>query len=147
MKEYIGTKIVNEEHMNLGDYNNYRGWVIPEDEDPEREGYLVKYTDDYVSWSPKEVFEESYVITENNKLAITAKGMNSKDFKDRFKAEYKQLTIRAEGLSNMLDKMKNRTLDFTPKCSYEILNRQLEYMKDYKGVLEERASIEGINLE
>ena len=147
MKEYIGTKIVNAEPMNLGDYNKYRGWVIPEDEDPEREGYLVKYPDDYVSWSPKEVFEESYVITENNKLAITAKGMNSKDFKDRFKAEYKQLTIRAEGLSNMLDKMKNGTLEFTPKCSYEILNRQLEYMKDYKGVLEERASIEGINLE
>ena len=147
MKEYIGTKIVNAEPMNLGSYNNYRGWVIPEDEDPEREGYLVKYPDDYVSWSPKEVFEESYVITENNKLAITAKGMNSKDFKDRFKAEYKQLTIRAEGLSNMLDKMKNKTLEFTPKCSYEILNRQLEYMKDYKGVLEERASIEGINLE
>ena len=147
MKEYIGTKIVNAEPMNLGSYNNYRGWVIPEDEDPEREGYLVKYPDDYVSWSPKEVFEESYVITENNKLAITAKGMNSKDFKDRFKAEYKQLTIRAEGLSNMLDKMKNKTLEFTPKCSYEILNRKLEYMKDYKGVLEERASIEGINLE
>ena len=73
--------------------------------------------------------------------------MNSRDFKDSFKAEYKQLVIRAEGLSNMLDKMKNGTLEFTPKCSYEILNRQLEYMKDYKGVLEERASIEGINLE
>lgn len=147
MEEYIGTKIVKAEPMKLGDYNDHRGWTIPEDEDPEREGYLVKYQDDYVSWSPKEIFEEAYVKTENNKLAITAKGMNSKDFKDRFKAEYKQLTIRAEGLSNMLDKMKNGTLEFTPKCSYEILNRQLEYMKDYKGVLEERASIEGINLE
>ena len=147
MEEYIGTKIIKAEPMNLGDYNNYRGWTIPEDEDPDREGYLVKYPDDYVSWSPKEIFEESYVRTDNNKLAITAKGMNSKDFKDRFKAEYEQLTIRAEGLSKMLDKMNNRTLEFTPKCSYEILNRQLEYMKDYKGVLEERASIEGINLD
>ena len=147
MEEYIGTKIIKAEPMKLGDYNEYRGWTIPEDEDPEREGYLVKYPDDYISWSPKEVFEEAYVKTENNKLAITAKGMNSKDFKDRFEAEYKQLVIRAQGLSNMLDKMKNGTLGFTPKCSYEILNRQLEYMKDYKGVLEERASIEGINLE
>lgn len=147
MEEYIGTKIVKAEPMKLGDYNDHRGWTIPEDEDPEREGYLVKHTDDYVSWSPKEIFEEAYVKTKNNKLAITAKGMNSKDFKDRFKAEYKQLVIRAQGLSNMLEKMKNGTLEFTPKCSYEILNRQLEYMKDYKGVLEERASIEGINLE
>ena len=147
MNEYIGTKIVKAEPMNLGDYNNYRGWNIPEDEDPEREGYLVEQPNGYVSWTPKEIFEEYYVRTENNKLAITAKGMNSKDFKDRFKAQYKQIVIRAEGLSNMLDKMKNGTLEFTPKCSYEILNRQLEYMKDYKGVLEERASIEGINLE
>ena len=147
MEEYIGTKIVKAEPMKLGDYNDCRGWTIPEDEDPEREGYLVKYPDDYVSWSPKEIFEEAYVKTENNKLAITAKGMNSKDFKDRFKVEYNQLVIRAQGLSNMLEKMKNGTLEFTPKCSYEILNRQLECMKDYKGVLEERASIEGINLE
>lgn len=147
MEEYIGTKIVKAEPMKLGDYNDHRGWTIPEDEDPEREGYLVKYPDDYVSWSPKEIFEEAYVKTENNKLAITAKGMNSKDFKDRFKAEYNQLVIRTQGLSNMLEKMKNGTLEFAPKCSYEILNRQLEYMKDYKGVLEERASIEGINLE
>ena len=147
MVEYIGTKIVKAKPMKLGDYNNYRGWTIPEDEDPEREGYLVKYLDDYVSWSPKEIFEEAYVRTDNNKLAITAKGMNSKDFKDRFKAEFKQLVIRVQGLSNMLEKMKNGTLEFTPKCSYEILNRQLEYMKDYKGVLEERASIEGITLE
>ena len=147
MIEYIGTEIVKAEPMTLGDYNDYRGWNIPEDEDPEREGYLVEQPNGYVSWSPKEIFEEYYVGTETNKLAITAKGMNSKDFKDRFKAEYKQLVIRAQGLSNMLEKMKNGTLEFTPKCSYEILNRQLEYMKDYKGVLEERASIEGINLE
>ena len=147
MIEYIGTEIVKAEPMTLGDYNDYRGWTIPEDEDPEREGYLVEQPNGYVTWSPKEIFEEYYVGTETNKLAITAKGMNSKDFKDRFKAEYKQLVIRAEGLSNMLAKMKNGTLEFAPKCSYEILNRQLEYMKDYKGVLEERASIEGINLE
>ena len=147
MNEYIGTLIVKAEPMTLGDYNNYRGWTIPEDEDPEREGYLVKQPNGYVSWTPKEIFEEYYVGAETNKLAITVKDMNSRDFKDRFKAEYKQLVIRAEGLSKMMDKMKNGKLEFTPKCSYEILNRQLEYMKDYKGVLEERASIEGINLE
>ena len=32
--------------MNLGDYNNYRGWTILENVNPEREGYLVKYEDD-----------------------------------------------------------------------------------------------------
>ena len=46
--------------MNLGFYNQFRWWKIPENENPEREGYLVQYPDGYISWSPKEVFEEAY---------------------------------------------------------------------------------------
>lgn len=58
--------------MTLGSYNDYRGWAIPPDEDPTREGYLVEYEPDpnskpnhpdhagYISWSPKEVFEKAY---------------------------------------------------------------------------------------
>ena len=58
MKQYIGTKIIQAEPMNRGEYNNYRGWQIPNNENPEDEGYLVKYEDGYESWSPKEVFEK-----------------------------------------------------------------------------------------
>lgn len=32
--------------MTRGDYNNYRGWTIPKDEDPKDEGYLVKYSNE-----------------------------------------------------------------------------------------------------
>lgn len=60
MKKYIGTKIIMAEPMNRGDYNNYRGWQIPENENPADDGYLVKYSDNYVSWSPREAFEEAY---------------------------------------------------------------------------------------
>lgn len=60
MDKYIGTKLIEAEPMNLGDYNKYRGWTIPENENPEREGYLVKYEDGYESWSPKEIFEKAY---------------------------------------------------------------------------------------
>lgn len=60
MKKYVGTKMLQAELMNLGDYNKHRGWTIPEDENPEREGYLVIYEDGYKSWSQKEVFEEAY---------------------------------------------------------------------------------------
>lgn len=60
MEQYIGTKIIKGTEMNLGDYNNKRGWIIPENEDPKREGYYVEYADGYPSWSPKEVFEEAY---------------------------------------------------------------------------------------
>ena len=60
---YIGVKLQLATPMTLGAYNEHRGWTIPEDEDPEREGYLVKYQndDEYQSWSPKEIFESAYL--------------------------------------------------------------------------------------
>ncbi len=60
MKKYIGVKIIEAKPMNRGEYNEYRGWTIPEDENPADEGYLVVYPDGYVSWSPKPQFEEAY---------------------------------------------------------------------------------------
>ena len=60
MKKYLGVKLIEAEPMNLGDYNKFKGWPMPNDEDPLREGFKVKYSDDYISWSPKEAFEESY---------------------------------------------------------------------------------------
>ena len=60
MKTYIRTKIIDARPMTRGEYNIFRGWQIPENENPEDEGYLVKYPDGYISWSPKEVFEEAY---------------------------------------------------------------------------------------
>ena len=60
MKTYIGTKIIEAEPMTRGEYNQFRGWTIPADENPDDEGYRVVYPDGYVSWSPKEVFENDY---------------------------------------------------------------------------------------
>lgn len=57
---YVGTKIIDAIPMTRGDYNTFRGWTIPADENPSDEGYLVEYEDDYISWSPKKAFEGSY---------------------------------------------------------------------------------------
>jgi hypothetical protein len=72
--------------------------------------------------------------------------MNSKDYKERFKAEYLQLKIRMEGLAAMLKKYIEGTLTFKPSCSYDLLNSQLRVMMQYKMTLEERAKIENIEL-
>ena len=61
MDKYIGVKLIEAEEMVLGEYNKYRGWQIPKDEDPAKKGYLVVYPDGYVSWSPKEIFEKAYM--------------------------------------------------------------------------------------
>lgn len=65
MKKYIGVKQIQAKEMNRGDYNKYRGWTIPENENPADEGYLVKYPDGYESWSPKKQFEEAYRECDN----------------------------------------------------------------------------------
>lgn len=59
-ESYIGTKRIDAEPMTRGDYNKYRGWTIPADENPTDEGYLVRYSDGYESWSPKATFEADY---------------------------------------------------------------------------------------
>lgn len=76
MKNYIGVKEIEATPMTRIEYNEYRGWELPEEEkgmenDP---GFLVEDLNStnsnhaghkgYISWSPKEVFEESYRETE-----------------------------------------------------------------------------------
>lgn len=62
LAKYIGTKLIKAKPMTRGEYNAYRGWKIPENENTEDEGYMVVYvdSDDYVSWSPKDVFDRAY---------------------------------------------------------------------------------------
>ena len=79
-------------------------------------------------------------------LKETVSMMVSADFKERFKAEYYQLSIRLDGLTSMLIKWENNMLDFEPKCSKEILESQVIYMKGYINILRLRAQIEEIEL-
>ena len=65
MKKYIGTKMIEATPMSRGEYNRYRGWTIPENENPADEGYLFKYSDGYESWSSKKQFEETYRECDN----------------------------------------------------------------------------------
>ena len=72
MKTYIGVKIIEAMPMTRQEYNDYRGWELPADEDPKRKGHLVEYEADpdipgnhpdhkgYISWSPEKVFEGAY---------------------------------------------------------------------------------------
>ena len=80
MKQYIGTKIIEAEpayrcmdgqgHITVSDDPCEAFPNFPSMED----GYRIRYADGYVSWSPKEVFEEAYRPTDcmNFGLAIEA---------------------------------------------------------------------------
>jgi hypothetical protein len=70
---YQGTKQLKAWPMVRGEYNDYRGWKVPEGENPDDAGYLVEYLDGgkpndprhsgYISWSPADVFERTYYST------------------------------------------------------------------------------------
>lgn len=74
MEAFIGVKSVSARKMTKEAYCTYRGWEVSEDEDPDAEGYLVEYMDspnsnhpnhrNYISWSPKDVFEKAYTKIE-----------------------------------------------------------------------------------
>ena len=67
---FYGTKKIAATAMSRQEYNDYRGWDLPADENGTDEGYLVEYLDGgkpnhpdhegYISWSPKEQFEAAY---------------------------------------------------------------------------------------
>lgn len=57
---YIGTKRVTATPMTRLAYNEHRGWKLPEDENGADDGFLVQYENGYITWSPRDVFEESY---------------------------------------------------------------------------------------
>ncbi len=80
------------------------------------------------------------------KLSDTYNLMCSIDYKDRFVAEYQQLRIRYDKLSEMVSKYISGKLDFEPRCSIDVLKKQLVVMEEYLGVLRIRAEIEGITL-
>lgn len=59
----IGIKELEAIPMTRGEYNLVRGWTIPENEDPDDGGYIVRYQDGYISWSPEMQFDMAYCST------------------------------------------------------------------------------------
>ena len=72
--------------------------------------------------------------------------MSSDDYKKRFKAEYYQLKIRIDKLSQLIYKFHKNKLEFKPACPISLLEEQYELMSRYLDTLRVRAEIEGIKL-
>lgn len=85
MQTYIGTKIIQSKPMNRSEYNIYRNWVLTENEDGADEGYLVEYLDGgkpndsrhagYISWSPKEQFDNAYRPTDGMTFGVAIEAL------------------------------------------------------------------------
>ena len=82
---YLGTKLISAEPMTRAAYSVFRGWELPADENGTDEGYLVEYLDGgkpntnthagYVSWSPKEQFDNAYRKTSGLSFGLAVEAL------------------------------------------------------------------------
>lgn len=72
MSKFLGVRLTGAEPMTRGAYNLYRGWEIPDNENPEDKGYLVIGSDDHTSWFPKAEFDKQNfpIVGDDNKINI-----------------------------------------------------------------------------
>ena len=131
MVSFTCHKTVKAVPMNRKDYNDLRGWSVPSNENPEDEGYLMEYQDDghknvegfdgYISWSPKDVFEKGYRLSET--------------FTDRLKIEMEDLGVKLQKLEDFLSSSKSESLEETQK---RLMKIQLCAMVTYYGTVRTR---------
>lgn len=112
--EYVGTKIVT-------------AWAQEKDGQP---GYAVKYKDGYISWSPKEVFEESYLMIGHIS--------HLPEWHQRLLAEGTQLADKLEKLTRFLADPATAK-DYSEV--YELLKEQQVHMTNYLETLSKREAI------
>lgn len=124
MKKYIGTKEIVAEPMTRGDaWGNNLLREKPSTENFDDDGYHVRYEDGYESWSPKDVFEKAYKITETPV--------------DRMQIEASEVNDRYVNLAAFIDsgKMDEVVNDMYNKC---LLEMQCCTMFDYIRILDTR---------
>lgn len=132
---YVGTKVVHASPMNRSDYNELRGWGLPENENGADEGYIVEYGDNlseknteefqgYISWSPKAVFEGSYQTLDYVPREST--------FQERLDNELIELVERVTKLTAFLRTPEFNALDLKHQ---EALLHQKHFMEGYADVL------------
>ena len=116
---YKCNKEVKAVSMDMAEYAKLRGYDEP---NLNLEGYFVMNApDDYISWSPKDVFESGY--------------RKSEDFIDRIKIELEELSERIEKLDKFVydKRIKGEHIEHE-----YLLVTQLNIMRAYHNILEIR---------
>lgn len=120
MKKYIGKKTIKAMPMAKSEAEKVLNRVIVAAQEGE-DGYLVEYEDGYKSWSPKETFEQAYMVADTHL--------------DCMRIEYAELKQRYLSLLDFKFSEKYRLLDAMSRL---MMTRQGELMRDYLTVLGNR---------
>lgn len=104
LTQFAATHTIFAKPMNLGEYNNLRGWTIPADEDPSEEGFLIVHGNKKpeaillsdLTWAKKSTFENKYTATDT--------------FDQRLKLELVELLGRSVSLATYIESGKIKDL-------------------------------------
>lgn len=86
MKKYINTRLIEAKEMTLGEYNEFKGWEIPKNEDPTIDGYLIDCGNEYTTWWPGAQFKKYCLEVNDNKELPSGVSIGPKMVKDFIKS-------------------------------------------------------------
>lgn len=134
LASFIATRTVQATPMNRQEYNDLRGWQVPDNENPADDSYLVVNNgvternvegfDGYVSWLPKLAFDEQY---KTNHTPIDRMQIEADDLDDKL--------LKLEAFIN-----KGQPA-FLTDDEWALLKQQAEYMVLYRDTLGMRLDI------
>ena len=116
MTQYTGTKTIKACPMSLGEAEKVLGRHIDSSAVENREtseGYLVEYEGGYRSWSPKDVFDKAYRVSETHldRMKLELEEVEERYLKGRkftFSQEFRKLSDKKrDALRKQLDSMEN----------------------------------------
>lgn len=79
-------------------------------------------------------------------LSDTARLMQSTSHRDRFLAEYIQLTIRKDALARFIEREMNSAIPAVAGEALELMKDQVSEMTEYQEILKRRAALEHIEI-
>ena len=133
MTKYTGTKTVKACPMSLGEAEKVLGHKIETsavENREESEGYLVEYEDGYRSWSPKDVFDKHYRISESHldRMNIELQEVQERYLKGRkfsFTQDFRKLSEnRRTALRKQLDCMEGYLYNLSHRIEQETVRME-----------------------
>ena len=133
MVAFAGATGVHAATMTRQEYNDYRGWQLPEDENGNDVGYILEdragqknteQMDGFVQWLPKDEFLRKFASAETPQ--------------DRVRLEQRELNEKLDALENFLDKGQPKFID---DQQWALLQEQQKHMDAYNDVLVKRITL------
>jgi hypothetical protein len=119
LNKFVGTKIVLAQPMTRGEYNAFRGWTIPANENPDDAGYFVEYVDTqpnmegfagYVSWTTKEAFDENHVQITNTPTNSSIQYFSYAHLPKQLQGVSKLVSLLAQQMDALLPEGEQKSL-------------------------------------